>query len=313
MGFARPGRPPRVRIAFIASPSCGIKYTEFPGWSFGVVPSTWVVSPCIPSSGSRGPRGARWFHLRSDRGWHFHYRMLREELGWNQQKSDELLLPVIQRMNRRGAAATANKQSMLDAYFNDSVGSVGGSAIPRKRQAYTSKRLQKVVTDYREEQRRRSRTTAKGKASTVLDSDGSGDEDMEDFNVDEDLPAGLGQDLYVGGSDDRGERDPTSGPVTRTGKASKRTKSPTTAPTKRRTGSENRKSVKFSGNSTTAPRSTKRKKRANDSDDYNDGDEHADGDEATLIPARARPKPVRKKVNTNSGVEANTAVQDRSG
>lgn len=40
-----------------------------------------------------------------------------------------------------------NKQSNLDNFFDVSVG--GGTYAPRKRQAYASKRLQEVVSDFR--------------------------------------------------------------------------------------------------------------------------------------------------------------------
>lgn len=233
----------------------------------------------------------------------FDYRMLREELGWNQQKSDELLLPVIQRVNKRGAAAAANKQSNLETYFGDSIGNVGGSAIPRKRQPYTSKRLQKVVTDYREEQRERSRTTTKRGSSTILDSNRPGDQYMEGVDTDEDFPADFGEDL---GSDDHEGRDPTSGSVPRTGNVSK---SATTAATKRK--GEKRKARKPSRSITTT-RLAKRKKQTNDSDDYDD-DEHGDVDEVTPVPALPRPKPVRKKVNTNPGAVFKTTGQEYDG
>jgi DNA excision repair protein ERCC-5 len=234
--------------------------------------------------------------------------MLREELGWNQQKSDELLLPVIQRVNKRGAAAAANKQSNLETYFGDSIGSVGGSAIPRKRQAYTSKRLQKVVTDYREDQRRRSRTNAKGGASTVLDPDHPEDQFMEELDANGDLPEEFGQALDVGGSDCHGEDDSGSGSVKRTRKTSK-SKAKTTAPTRRGTAGGKRGARKPSKNTTsTTSRSAKRKKRAHDSDDY---DERADSDEVAPAPARPRPKPIRKKANTNTGPGA--AGQERDG
>ena len=225
-------------------------------------------------------------------GGSFDCRMLREELGWNQPKSDELLLPVIQRINKRGAAAATNKQSNLDTYFGGSIGNVGGSAIPRKRQAYTSKRLQKVVTDYREEQKKRSRKTTKRGGSTLLESDHSGDEYMEELDVI----------LAEPGSDDHGEHDPRSESATRTEKVPKpTTTAKVTAPTKRNVAGTIHKTRRSSGDTATATsRSTKRKKRANDSDDYNDNDEPADADRVTPAPARPRPKPVRKKANTNT-------------
>ena len=239
------------------------------------------------------------------------YRMLREELGWSQQKSDELLLPVIQRVNKRGAAAAANKQSNLDTHFGDSIGSVGGSAIPRKRQAYTSKRLQKVVTDYREEQRKRSRTNAKGGPSALLDQDRS-DQSMGELDGNGDLPDGYGGDLDADGSDDRRERAPGSGSVARTRKMPKPT-AKAAAPSKRGAAGEKRKTRKLSKSTTpTASRSTKRKKRAHDSDEYDD--EHDDdADEVVPVPARPRPKPTHKKANTNTDVGLNAADQERDG
>jgi DNA excision repair protein ERCC-5 len=243
----------------------------------------------------------------------FHYRMLWEELGWNQQKSDELLLPVIQRVNKRGAAAAVNAQSNLDAYFGNSIGSVGGSAVPRKRQAYTSKRLQKVVTDYREEQRERSRTTAGRGASTPLDPGGSGDQYTEGLDGSEDLLAELGEDLDVDGSDDHGERDPRSGSLTRAGNTSKSTtRAKTTVPAKRKAAGQKRKTRK--SRRIPRPRPSRRSGRSgtNDSDGYDD-DEYPNADEVAPVPARPRPKPVRKKANTGVDAGSRTADQERDG
>lgn len=285
-----------------------IEYTKFWHGHLILFSGFWVFHIEFPSFDTCGSI-SHWVRTGP-----FHHRMLREELGWNQQKSDELLLPVIQRVNKRSAAAAANKQSSLDAYFGDSVGSVGGSAVPRKRQAYTSKRLQKVVTDYREEQRKRSRTTARS-VSAILNSDRSGDDRIGEADENEDL-AGLGEGLEVDGSDNHGEDDPISGSITGIGKTSKETTTAkTAAPTKRRPANEKRKVRKSSKNTTSsAPRSTKRKKRTRDSDDYDD-DERVDADEATPVPARPRPKPVRKKANTNPGAgsEHKTTDQERDG
>ncbi|ETW83179.1 hypothetical protein HETIRDRAFT_157263 [Heterobasidion irregulare TC 32-1] len=74
-----------------------------------------------------------------------------EELGWSRSKVEELLLPIIQRMNKRGQAQTMNKQGNLNDYF-DVLGRNGASSAPRKRNAYASKRLQQVVNDFREQQ-----------------------------------------------------------------------------------------------------------------------------------------------------------------
>lgn len=94
---------------------------------------------------------------------------LREELGWHQTKVDDLLLPIIQKIGKRGQVsacpilmlyliltdlyydktAALNKQGNLDEFFDVSAGS--GAYAPRKRQAYQSKRLQQVVSEYRNE------------------------------------------------------------------------------------------------------------------------------------------------------------------
>jgi len=65
---------------------------------------------------------------------------------------DDLLLPVIQKMGKRGQAAAMNKQGNLNDFFD--VTSGNGTYAPRKRQAYASKRLQQVVSDWRREQQK---------------------------------------------------------------------------------------------------------------------------------------------------------------
>ncbi|PFH52926.1 hypothetical protein AMATHDRAFT_138725 [Amanita thiersii Skay4041] len=92
-----------------------------------------------------------------------------EELGWRQSKVDELLLPIIQKINRRGQAANANKQSNLSEFFGVSSGM--GSYAPKKRQAYSSKRLQQVVSDFRKRQRRGSLAHQSREGSYQSDSD----------------------------------------------------------------------------------------------------------------------------------------------
>ncbi|KAF8071835.1 PIN domain-like protein [Lyophyllum atratum] len=76
----------------------------------------------------------------------------RAELGWAQGKVDETLLPIIQKMNKRGQAAALNKQSNLNEFFDMSAGT--GTYAPKKRQSYTSKRLQNVVDDFRKKRAR---------------------------------------------------------------------------------------------------------------------------------------------------------------
>ncbi|KAF9647971.1 PIN domain-like protein [Thelephora ganbajun] len=196
--------------------------------------------------------------------------MLQEELGWSLQKSDELLLPVIQRINKRGAAAAANKQSNLDAYFGDSIGSVGGSAVPRKRQAYTSKRLQKVVTDYREEQRKRSR------------------------------------DLNVDGSR---ERDPRSGSVTGTGKTSKPATAAPTKRKGAGEKCKTRKSSKVTSTASRSTKRKKRANDSDDYDDegeYADADEVA----PLPARPRPKPVRKKANTNTDAGSKTSDQERD---
>ncbi|KAL0065080.1 DNA repair protein rad2 [Marasmius tenuissimus] len=82
---------------------------------------------------------------------------LREELGWGQSKVDDLLLPIIQKMNKRTQTAALNKQGNLNEFFDVSGG--GGTLAPRKRQAYASKRLQAVVSDFRKKRKNASCST----------------------------------------------------------------------------------------------------------------------------------------------------------
>ncbi|KAG1841670.1 hypothetical protein DFJ58DRAFT_70830 [Suillus subalutaceus] len=80
-----------------------------------------------------------------------------EELHWNQAKVDETLLPIIQKMNKRNQVAAMNRQGNLNSFFDVAPGS--GSYAPRKRRAYGSKRLQQVVTDFRNQQAKRNTST----------------------------------------------------------------------------------------------------------------------------------------------------------
>ncbi|KAL1949520.1 hypothetical protein VTO73DRAFT_8401 [Trametes versicolor] len=71
------------------------------------------------------------------------------ELGWDQIKVDDLLLPIIRKMSKRSQNAAPTMQGNLAGFFDLPV---GASAAPRKRQAYASKRLQQVVQDFRKQQ-----------------------------------------------------------------------------------------------------------------------------------------------------------------
>ncbi|KAF7336705.1 PIN domain-like protein [Mycena venus] len=79
------------------------------------------------------------------------------ELSWSPVKVDELLLPIIQKIRKRGQSGALNKQGDLNGYF-DIAGS--GTVAPRQRQAYASKRLQQVVSDFRKKRKHSSKSPA---------------------------------------------------------------------------------------------------------------------------------------------------------
>lgn len=75
-----------------------------------------------------------------------------EELGWGQEKVDGILLPIVQKLNKRNQAAALNKQSDLNSFFDVTAGT--GTYTPRNRTAYASKRLQEVINDFRNKRKR---------------------------------------------------------------------------------------------------------------------------------------------------------------
>ncbi|KAJ3757432.1 hypothetical protein EV360DRAFT_46056 [Lentinula raphanica] len=101
---------------------------------------------------------------------------LNEELSWNQSKVDDLLLPIIQKVGKRNQANAMNRQGNLNDFFDVSAGS--GSAAPRKRQAYASKRLQQVVSDFRK--KRKSSSSSSPAEPYVEDDDGEQSEISKD-------------------------------------------------------------------------------------------------------------------------------------
>lgn len=79
---------------------------------------------------------------------------LHQQLGWNQSKSTELLLPIVQRMTKRGTDSNANKQSTLNSFMGIGEGtSYYRGGAPRNGHVYESKRLQEIVTDYRKKRK----------------------------------------------------------------------------------------------------------------------------------------------------------------
>lgn len=99
-------------------------------------------------------------------------RFLRHELGWRQTKVDELLLPIIQKMNKRGQAAALNRQNNLNEFLDISAGS--GTHAPRRNRAYESKRLQQVISEFRKKNKQRSGSNTPVPGSQT--GDGSQDE-----------------------------------------------------------------------------------------------------------------------------------------
>lgn len=100
---------------------------------------------------------------------------LHEELGWHETKVDDLLLPIIQKMSKRNQAVSMNRQGNLNGFFDMAPGA--GLCVPRKRQAYASKRLQQVVSDFRKEQ---ARMQGRGTRTPIPDQDQDHDSDIED-------------------------------------------------------------------------------------------------------------------------------------
>jgi len=78
----------------------------------------------------------------------------KQELGWNETKVDELLLPIIQKMSRRrtnASSTTSGVQGSLSDWVSARAGNnvAAGNLAPRKKELYASRRLQQVVADLR--------------------------------------------------------------------------------------------------------------------------------------------------------------------
>ena len=115
----------------------------------------------------------------------------RQELSWNAEKVDELLLPIIHKMNKRGQVklfscwcfeimncllmhmpkilqeAAASRQGTLNDFFGVTPGA--GPAEPRKRQAYASKRLQALVSEHRKAQKQKANAAGPSRSQSVTD------------------------------------------------------------------------------------------------------------------------------------------------
>ncbi|KAJ6531905.1 hypothetical protein B0H19DRAFT_1189161 [Mycena capillaripes] len=94
------------------------------------------------------------------------------ELSWSPEKVDELLLPIIQKIRKRGQSGALNKQGDLNGFFNI-AGS--GTIAPRQRTAYASKRLQQVVSDFRKKRKHGSKSPASNAEGEKSQSDDDDD------------------------------------------------------------------------------------------------------------------------------------------
>lgn len=96
----------------------------------------------------------------------------KQELGWGETKVDELLLPIIQKMNRRHTN-TSGTASGVQGSLSDWVSSRAdnntdaANLAPRKKDVYTSRRLQQVVADFRK--RRKAGSVAPSQAGSGSD------------------------------------------------------------------------------------------------------------------------------------------------
>lgn len=100
-----------------------------------------------------------------------------EELHWPQTKTDDLLLPIIQKMNKRTQAGAANKQGVLNEWMGLTTGGGSGTMAPRQRQAYASKRLQEVVKDFRKRRAGGAAKSREGSVAQIGDGEGEGEEE----------------------------------------------------------------------------------------------------------------------------------------
>ncbi|KAI4518714.1 PIN domain-like protein [Schizophyllum commune Loenen D] len=209
------------------------------------------------------------------------------ELGWSQYKVDELLLPIISKMGKRGQTQT-NKQGTLNSFLDVSLGT--GTHAPRKRQAYASKRLQQVVSDFRkkraglaednEEEAENGEPVRKRRRTVVPKGKGKGTQrkgkgNQASVEGDDDLGEGVGE--SVEGNEDGGAQDAE----------------PAKAPRKRVT-------AKKPAAKKASARKARKKRTASEEeeeDDDNSDDNYAGdgGDDAPFSPGDATPPPRRPR------------------
>ncbi|KAF4613656.1 hypothetical protein D9613_007910 [Agrocybe pediades] len=233
---------------------------------------------------------------------------LQQELGWKQAKVDELLLPIIQKMNKRNQAAALNRQGNLNDFLDISAGS--GTYAPRQSRAYQSKRLQQVISDFRKQRR--------SSAGPSASSSRSGSKAPDDSNP--------GDNASTSGSDDDDEGPPTkrqrrkATTSSASGKESKgKGKAKSVGTSKPR---QPRASTKGKGKAKAAPRRKSASTQAqSDEDDTTLPDSDADMDEFVLPPEeidlhrevelnlRPRPKPKPKPKPKTISIES--ALEDQ--
>ncbi|KXN88602.1 DNA repair protein rad13 [Leucoagaricus sp. SymC.cos] len=192
-----------------------------------------------------------------------------QELGWGQTKVDELLLPIIQKMNRRKTNTSGTPSGMQGSLSEWVTARTGNnfdvaSLAPRKKEVYTSRRLQQVVADFRKRR----------KASSVAPSNsGSGSGQNDEVEEIDEEPVKKRQRKTKSGSSSRAGK-------TRQGKDRGR-----------------------GGAAGSSGRAKKGKGRTGDDDDYSEGEEKDGGENVEVrveTPApelrpRPRPRPVTKR------------------
>ena len=107
----------------------------------------------------------------------------KQELGWNETKVDELLLPIIQKMNRRRTntlSTTSGVQGSLSDWVSARAGNnvAAGNLAPRKKELYTSRRLQQVVVDLRKT--KQAGLVGPSQSNSSIDQGSNGEENDKD-------------------------------------------------------------------------------------------------------------------------------------
>ena len=219
-----------------------------------------------------------------------------EELHWPHPKTDDLLLPIIQKMNKRTKAGAVNRQGVLNDWMGLSVAGGSGTMAPRQRQAYASKRLQEVVKDFR---KRRAGEASRSREGSVGQ--------VEDGSEAEEEPAKKKRKAPSGATKGKAKAKPraratatvdSEGPNTQT----KKRKAPAKKGAARGKG-KGKKKVDVSEDG--------------DSDDASEFDENGDGTVDVEVPLkvelRPRPKPRPRPVKRTAGEPREGEGDEESG